>query len=67
MRFDSDEEGESLKDVKAGNAVKVCIYSEGLCVSLSLLKAVDSIGKYSKIIISIKPYLVTSNGELLIV
>ena len=31
------------------------------------LKAVDTIDKYSKIIISIEPYLVVSNGERLIV
>ena len=31
------------------------------------LKAVDTIGYYSKKIISIEPYLVTSNGERLIV
>ena len=30
-------------------------------------KALDTIGNYSKIIVSIKTYLVTSNGELLIV
>ena len=31
------------------------------------LKAVDTIGNYYNIIIIIKPYLVTSNGERLIV
>ena len=31
------------------------------------LKAVDTIGNYSKIMFSIKTYLVTSNGERLIV
>ena len=31
------------------------------------LKAVDTFGKLLKIIISIKPYLLTSNGELFVV
>ena len=34
---------------------------------IQLLKAVDTIVNYSKIFVSIKPLLVTSNGELLIV
>ena len=35
--------------------------------SCGVLKAVDTIGNYSLIFISIKPHLVTSNGERMII
>ena len=43
----------------------ICYLLYVLNVSWMQLKAVDTIGKLLKIIISIKPYLVTSNGGLL--
>ena len=39
---------------------------EGEAALASVLKAVDTIGNYSKIIVNIKTNLVTSNGDLLI-
>ena len=42
-------------------------YTSGFWNRLIVLKAVDTIGNYLKQIISIKPYLVISNEERLIV
>ena len=36
-------------------------------IESNVIKALDTVGNYSKKIVSIKTYLVTSDGELLIV
>ena len=51
---------------KLKRAWVILIINAIVVYEIRYLKAVATIGNYSKIIISIKPYLVTINGERLV-